>query len=111
MPHDRIARPQNRAVSSLVCLRSGVRLNIDVFRFEKLLRAVPGQVLHLVGPLASTVVALAGVALGVLVRQDAAGGFEHGFRGEILAGDQLDLAILPPRFFLDQFIDCGVDLG
>ncbi len=61
-PHDGIAGLQNRAVSRLIRLRPGVRLNIGVFRFEELPGAVAGQVLHLVGVFAAAVISLAGIA-------------------------------------------------
>lgn len=93
----------------LVRLRPGVGLNIDVFCAEQLLRAVPGEVLHLVGVLTSAVISLARVAFRVLVGEDTAGGFEDGFRGEILTGNQFDLAVLPVRFFADKTVDLGID--
>jgi hypothetical protein len=67
-----------------------MRLHVGVFGAEQLLGAIARQVLHDVGELAAAVVALAGIAFGVLVGEDAAGGFEHGFGGEVLAGDQLE---------------------
>src|ERR1035441_8776680 len=57
--------------------------------------ALSSQVLHDVGELAAAVVALAGIALGVLVGEDAGGGFRHGVGDEILAGDQFELGVLP----------------
>ena len=99
-PHDGVAGLQHGCVGGLIGLRSGVRLDVDVFGVEELFRAVAREVLHLVGVLAAAVVALARIAFGVLVGEDAAGGFEDGFGGEILAGDQLDLAVLTARFLL-----------
>ena len=89
------------AVGGLIGLRSGVRLHVDVFGAEELLGAVARQVLDDVGEFAAAVVALAGIAFGVLVGEDAAGGFEHRFGGEVLAGDQLELGVLALGFVLD----------
>ena len=84
--------------SGLVGLRSGVRLHVDVLGVEELFGAVAREVFHFIGILAAAVITLARIAFGVLVGEDAAGGFEDRFRGEILARDQFDLAVLPARF-------------
>ena len=96
--HDGVARLQDRGIGSLVGLRSGVRLHVDVLGIEELLGAVAGEVFDFIGKLAAAVITLAGIAFGVFVGENAAGGFEHRFRGEIFAGDQFDLAVLPTRF-------------
>ena len=100
MPEDGVARLEHRRVGRLVGLRAGVRLHVDVFGAEELLRAIARQVLDDVGVFAAAVIALAGIAFGVFVREDAAGGFEDGFGGEVLAGDQFELRILPLEFVL-----------
>ena len=78
-----------------------MRLHVDVFGAEQLFRALAGQILHLVGELAAAVIALARIAFRVLVGEDAAGGFQNGFGGEVFAGDQLDLPVLAVRLPLD----------
>ena len=109
--HDGVAGLQNGGESGLVGLRSGVRLHVDVLGVEELFGAVAREVFHFIGILAAAVITLAGIAFGVLVGEDAAGGFEHGFRGEILARDQFDLAVLPTRFLKDELVDGGIDFG
>ena len=91
-PHDGIARLNHRRVGGLVGLRARMRLHVDVFRAKQLLRAITRQRLHLIGDLAAAVVAAAGVAFGVFVREDAAGGFENRLGSKIFAGDQLQSA-------------------
>jgi hypothetical protein len=54
-----------------------VRLHVRVLGAEELLRAVDRELLDLVDDLAAAVVALAGIALGVLVRRHGADGLEH----------------------------------
>ena len=44
--------------------------------------------------LAAAVVALAGIAFGILVGQHGAGCIEHGLRDDVLRRDQLDLMLL-----------------
>ena len=102
---------QDGGEGGLVGLRAGVRLDVDVFGLEEFFGALAGEIFHLVGILAAAVVALAGVAFGVFVGEDAAGGFEDGLRGEVLAGDELDLAVLAARFREDEFVDGGVYFG
>ena len=109
--HDGVARLQHGGVGGLVGLRSGMRLHVDVLGVEELFCAIAGEVLHFVGILAAAVVALAGIAFGVFIGEDAAGGFENGFGGEVLAGDQLDLAVLAAGFLCDQVGNGGIDFG
>jgi hypothetical protein len=109
--HDGVAGREHGGVGGLVGLRAGVRLHVGVLGAEELLGAIPGQVLDDVGELAAAVVALAGIALGVLVGEDAGGGFEHRFGDEVLAGDQLELGVLALHLVLDGLIDLGIDFG
>ena len=102
--HDGVAGLQHGRVGRLIGLRAGVRLHVDVLRFEEFFRAVAGEVFHFIGEFAAAVIALAGIAFGVFVGEDAAGGFQNGFGGEILAGDQLDLAILAVGFFQNELV-------
>src|SRR5215469_11851119 len=88
-----------------------MRLYIHILRPEELSGALAGQVLDDIGELAATVVTLAGVAFSVLVGEHAACGFQYGLGGEVLAGDQLELAVLACHFVLDGVIDLGIDLG
>ena len=61
-----VARLEDREVDGHVRLRSRVRLHVGVLGAEERRRAVPRQLLDLVDDLAAAVVALAGIALGVL---------------------------------------------
>ncbi len=60
-----------REVHRHVRLRAGVRLHVGVLGAEQRLRAVDRELLDDVHVLAAAVVALARIALGVLVREDA----------------------------------------
>ena len=109
--HDRVAGLQQRVVDGGVGLRAGVRLDVDVVAAEHLLRAVDGELLDDVDVLAAAVVALAGIALGVLVRQDAALALEDGLGHEVLGGDHLQRAPLAIELEVDGLGDLRVDLG
>jgi hypothetical protein len=65
--HDRVARLQGGEEHALVGLRARVGLHVGSFGAEQLLDAVDRQLLDDVHVFATTVVALAGIALGVLV--------------------------------------------
>ena len=64
---DRVAGLERREVDRLVGLRAGVRLHVGVLGAEELLRALDRERLDDVDELAAAVVALAGIAFGVLV--------------------------------------------
>src|SRR6185312_17018271 len=83
----------------------------DVFGAEEFFRAVACDVFDFIDELAAPVVALARIALGVLVGQHAAGGLENGFGGEVFTRDQLDLAMLAVRLFLNEPVDVGIGFG
>ena len=67
----RVARLEEPEVDGHVRLRARVRLDVRVLGAEQLLRAVDRELLDLVDELAAAVVAAPGIALGVLVREDA----------------------------------------
>ena len=66
-----------------------MRLHVGVFGAEEFLGAIDGKLLDLVGVLATPVVALAWVALGVFVGENRAHGFEDCLGNEVLrSGEQ-----------------------
>src|SRR4051812_15295514 len=77
---------------------------------EELLRAVDRELLYLVDDLTAAVVALARISLGVLVRRRRPDCLEHRRPGEVLRGDQLDLAALALGLAPEELGDLGVDL-
>ncbi len=99
---DGVARLNDRRVGRHVGRRAGVRLHVGVLGAEELLGAIARQVLDHVGELASAVIALAGIALGVLVGEDRAGGFKHGLANEVLGGDQLQPFMLAALLVFDS---------
>ena len=81
-------------------------LDVGEVGAEQGLGAVDGQLLGDVDELTTTVVALAGIALGVLVGQDRTLGLHHPGAGVILRGDELDVLLLAALLVLD----CGPEL-
>jgi hypothetical protein len=109
--HDRVARLQQRVVDGRVGLRAGVRLDVDVLGAEERLGAVDRQLLGDVDELAAAVVAAAGIALGVLVRQHAALRLEDRLRHEVLRRDHLERPLLAVELVLEHPRDLGIDVG
>ncbi|MPN14888.1 hypothetical protein SDC9_162217 [bioreactor metagenome] len=92
--HDRVARLAEGHQHSLVGLRTGVRLDVGGIGAEQRLDAVDGDLLGNVDVFATTVVALARVAFGVLVGQLRALGFHDRLADVVLGCDQFDVIFL-----------------
>jgi hypothetical protein len=76
-------------------------LCVGMFGAEYLLRTIDCCLLNYVSPLAAAVVTLLRITLGILVCEDRAGSFEHGFADEILARNQLQPVSLARDFVVD----------
>ncbi len=98
----------HRQVDGHVGLGAGVGLDVGVLGAEELLGPVDGQGLDDVDVLAAAVVALAGVALGVLVGHHRAHGGQDRLRHEVLRGDQLEALVLAAPLVLEGVRDLGV---
>ncbi len=102
-----IARLQRRHVDCRVGLRAGMRLDVGMFGPEDLLGASASQFLGDVDELATAVVAMTGIALGVFIGKHAAHGLHDGGAGEVFRGDQFQAAPLA----VDLAGDGGPKLG
>ncbi len=91
--------------------RTRVRLDVRVLGAVEGLDPLDGEGLGDVDLLAAAVVALAGVALGVLVGEHGALSLEHGPRDEVLGGDHLEGVALTRELAVEDCRDLGVDLG
>ena len=91
--------------------RAGVGLDVGEAGAEQLLGALDGEGFGDVDELAAAVVALAGIALGILVGHDRALRLEHGAGDDVLGGDQLDLVLLAAELLADGVGDLGIGLG
>jgi hypothetical protein len=89
---------QEREVDGQIRLGAGVGLDVHGVGLEELPGSRAGEVLDLVDELATAVVAFAGEALRVFVRQDRPCGFQNGLGDKVLGCDQLELVGLPPDF-------------
>ena len=85
---------QDRPERHQVRVDAGVRLGVGVLGAEQLAGVFGGQFLDGVDVLAAGVEAVSDGALGVLVRQPGAHGQQHGRRGVVLRGDELQRAAL-----------------
>ena len=108
--HDGIAQVQQRKVNGQVGLCAGVGLHVGVLGTKQLAGAVDGDLLHLIHKLAAAVVAVAGVALGILVGQHTAHSCHHGGGNNVLAGDQLNVLALTAQLAVHGLAQFGVSL-
>ena len=110
---DLVARSEQRHERGHVRLGSAVGLNVGPLGAEQLLRAITGEILHLVDVLAPAVITAAWIALRVLVRERGAHRRHDLLRGMVLGGDQLQLCLLALLLTVDGGPDCvvGVEGG
>ena len=94
-----------------VSLGAGVGLDVGVVTTEDLQGTLDSERLGDVDDLAAAVVALAGVALGVLVGQDRALGLEDRAGNEVLRGDHLQGLALAGELAVQDGGDLRVELG
>jgi len=107
-PEHRVAGLQRREEHRLVGLRTGMWLHVGGVAAEDLLGAVDRDLLDDVDVLAAAVVALAGIAFGVLVGELRALGGHHRGARVVLRGDELEVIFLPLVFPRDRAEDLGV---
>ena len=77
-----------------VCTRTRVWLQVGVFCTEERLGAFDTNLFYLVDFFTAAVVALTGIALGILIGERRAQSGQNGRRGEVLTGDQLQIFAL-----------------
>ena len=99
-PQDRIARAQQRHVRRRIGLRPRMRLHVDMIGPKQPLRPVPRQVLDDVRKLAPTVVPLARIPFGILVRKHRTRGLEHRPADKVLRRNHLQPLVLTSDFLL-----------
>ena len=105
---ERVARLQKRGVDGQIRLRAAVRLDVDGLAAEERLGALDRDALDLVDDLAAAVITLAGQTLGVFVGQNAPHAGDDGRGGDVLRGDQLEVALLAAQLLRGQLGDLGV---
>ena len=107
--HHGVAGLHRGQVHRQVGLCPGVRLHVRMVGAEQFLGARDRQRLGHVHELAPTVVALARVAFGILVRQHRALRFEDGAADEVLRGDEFESEFLPVAFVSNRRGELRVD--
>ena len=106
----RVAVLKQRDVNGGVRLGTAVRLDVREAAAEEFFRPLDREVLDDVDLLAPAVVAVGGITLGVLVRQDGSGGEQDRLGDEVLRRDQLDPVSLTVELRLDGGGDLGIKL-
>ena len=85
-------------------------LNVGELCAEQLLGTLDGQVLDDVDLFATAVIALAGIALGILVSKNAAHSLHHCRRNDVLGSDELDGAALAVELLTKSVCHLGIGL-
>ena len=104
-----IAGFQRRQKYRGIGLRAGMRLHIGVTGFEQFLGALDGQFFGNVDVFATAVITLAGITLGIFIRQHRTLRRQHCRAGVVFGCDQFDVIFLALRLLLDRLIDFRVD--
>ena len=89
-------------IYSRVRLRSGVRLNVRVFRPKKLFDPINGELLNNIHMGVTTVVSAPWIALAVLIRENTASSSHNGGGGKIFRRYELEAHSLPFFFLFDK---------
>ena len=114
--HEGVARLKESEEDGGIGLRARMGLHVhghfNAGRLaEELLRALDREALDLVDEFAAAVVALSGIALGVLVGEAASLSSHHRRRGVVFAGDKLDILFLAARFGVNPLPQIRIRLG
>ena len=99
---DSVAGLEHRRIHREIGLRSGMRLHVRVLGIEQFLGTIDRELLGNVNVLATAVIALAGIAFSVFVRQNRTLRREHARTCVVLGCDQLDMVFLTLSFVLDR---------
>src|SRR5699024_5340277 len=94
-----------------VCLRTGVGLDVSVLGAKEFFCTLDGESLSDIYVLTAAVVALAGVALGVLICKNGTLRLQHCARHEVFARDHFEGVALATKFSLEHGGDFGIELG
>ena len=86
-----------------------MRLDIGKVGTKQRLGTIDCELLNHIHMLAPAVIALAGIALGVLVGEQRTGRFEDAGAGMILGGDELDMIFLALRLGRNRLRELGVE--
>src|SRR5579859_1553060 len=108
---DGISRTQQGEVNRGIGLRSRMRLHIGVCRPKQPLGTLDGQTLGNVDEFTPTVVALAGISFGILVREHRPLRFQNPRTGVVLRSDQFDVVLLPLKLAAQRFGECRIETG
>jgi hypothetical protein len=110
-PQNAISIVQKSQIRGHVGLRSRVRLYIRMIRSEELLCPLSGEILNLIGILASLIVPPPGISLGILVGDNRGDGLQYRRANIVLRRNHLKLISLSPFFPLHDASDLRIGLS
>ena len=108
--HNGVAGIDEGEVDRCVSLRAAVRLNVCELSAEELLCSFDSEIFNHVDALASAVVTLCGVTLGILICKNGADSRHNRGRDEVLGRDELDTSLLTRALCLDSLAHLGIEL-
>ena len=108
--HEGVTGLQYGQQHSGIGLSTGVGLYVGILGTKQLANAVDGQLLYFVDDLATAVVTVSGITLGILVGQVGTHGLHHLVAYKILTGNQLNAFQLALMLFLNQLKDSVVSV-
>ena len=103
-----VARLQQRHIDGGIGLGARMGLHVGMFCTKKRQRTLDANLLGDVNVLAAAVISPSRIALGILVRQNAARRRQHLGENVILAGNQFDSVRLPLTFGLNRRVDLRI---
>ena len=106
-----VAWVQKTEIDSHVCAGTRVWLHVRMICTEEFLHTRDCECFDYVGIDVAAVVTLAGISLGILIREDGSCCLHHCRRGEVLAGNQLQTCGLTNALRLEESKDFGVWIG
>ena len=89
-------------VDGRIGLRTRMRLYVGIGCAKKFLGPVDGNLLDLIHHFTASIIAFAGIALGIFVGQHRAGGFHDRWTGKVLRSNQFNAVKLAFVFLLNQ---------
>ena len=101
--HDRVTRLKECKEDCHIGLCAGMGLNVGITCIKKFFCALNGKAFDDIDELTAAIVTLAGIALGILIRKNAALRFENGFGYNVLRCDEFELCALTIQFFVNGF--------
>ncbi len=109
--HNGIAGLKQGKIDRHVCLCTGMRLNIGMFRTKQFTGTGAGNFFHYIDILAAAVIAFARISFGIFVGQHAAHSSHDRGGNDIFGGNEFQIVTLALKFLLHCSADFRIGAG